>query len=181
MKLRNILIAVGVIVIIGLGVYFPQSNPVINQIVGSAVGPESTNDYQCYNDICTYYYKVAMNSGTTTMCSIKAPNATTTLVHLSAKFTGTETYATTYMWGADEAKSFSTSTSVVATYYIAANKTAEIMATSTQLTAPFIGNEYRHGAVMPNIRFNLKLSTTSTATGANHNPAGVCEAVFRSL
>lgn len=76
---------VGVVVLVGAALVAVSSQKgdsaqqVANKF-GSNPGPESTNDYQCYNGVCHFYRSSTLNQASTTLCSLKSPtNATSTL------------------------------------------------------------------------------------------------------
>lgn len=178
MNTQKVLIIVVILVLLVLGVTFPRGNTVIERItteLGAAAGPDMSGPYLSVGGVATWSEKQVMKTATSTLCSFKSPSATSTLTHLSAIFSTTASYATSYAFG-NAATEFSTTTIIVAPYSFAASATGEIVASTTKITA-FTQN----GVVSPNTYINLKLSTTTAGASATYAPKGVCEVQFVTL
>lgn len=162
------LVACTAVFFIARGVY--NVVPSIEPQKGSAVGPESSNSYQCYNGVCTYYAKAVMSPATTTICSLKSPSATTTIISPRALFVPSVTYANNFEVGL-ASNAFATTTSL-GKITIAANGSGELVGTTT-VTA------LKDGVVPPNSYINFRVSTsTASATFAQK---GTCVVEFRGF
>ena len=90
---KYVLIGLGVLIILGLGMYYPKNNPVIQQVT-EYVGGNSNYIGDCYNNngVEECYYRTPLNFASSTICSIKSPLATSTLLFGSVTLTtGTTT------------------------------------------------------------------------------------------
>lgn len=56
-----------------------QQVAVVGQQTGSVSGPDISFPYLGINNLITYYNHIVMNVGTTTLCAIKSPAATSTI------------------------------------------------------------------------------------------------------
>lgn len=129
------------------------------QNYGSIPGNEVQGNVFVVGGVTNYSFFQAMSVGTSTVCHIKSPTATTTLINggTSLNIAGAAIYATSYVIGSSLTQN--ATTTALATMDVAASIKKTIVATTT-LTA------LTDGVVPPNTWFNYNLST-STATGAN--------------
>jgi len=90
---KNLGIALVVITLIAIGAYmFPKGNTVVERIVGAVSSPDVQSSYLSVNDVRSWYESRSLNQASTTICSMKSPSATSTLVSGSVKLTtGTTT------------------------------------------------------------------------------------------
>jgi hypothetical protein len=172
---NKILISLSVVVLLILGVVFPRGNSVVQQIVGANPGPDSMSPYSSFNGVTYWYNRVVMKTASSTLCSIKSPAATSTLVSATALFTKTATYATVYELGWDTTR-YSTTTALGTTEFsIGANSMGTIIGSTT---AVMMGQS---GVVPPSTYINLKLSTSTVGASATFAPTGDCIVVFQEL
>lgn len=137
--------------------------------VGALSGPDIPSPYLSFGGVRQWAGNTPLRTGTSTVCSIQSPAATTTLVAATARLDSIASYVTSWQIGKDPT-AFSTTTAL-ASMTFAANATGSIVATSTSgLTDTLIA---------PNSFINLKLATTSAS--ATFAPVGNCAAVFREI
>ena len=94
---KKIIIGVVIVVVLILAfVYlYPTKTQVITNNLGALAGPDISSTYMSFNGNRYEYRKMAMASATTTICAMRAPAATSTLVSTSFQVTtGTSTAAT---------------------------------------------------------------------------------------
>jgi len=167
---------VGVLLVAGL--IFPRGNSVVQQIVGANPGPESSSPYNSFNGISYWYNRTAIRTATSTLCSIKSPAATSTLVSADAFFTSGAAYDTTYSMGWDST-AYSTTTALGTTGFTVGANAKSVVLVATTTTA--IGGTAQSGVIPPSSFINLKLSTSTAGASATYAPAGFCSAVFKQL
>lgn len=109
MNAKNIIISAGValfVVVLGFA-YFGRLNVSIDEdsiiarvierikIFGATPGPDAFNERECRNGKCTYYYRLAFLTGTTTIGQLLLPQASTTIKNFNSFFitSGTTTGA----------------------------------------------------------------------------------------
>lgn len=113
MQNKNVWIAIVVVAIIALGSYqFPKVHQTVNQVLGSVTGPD--NPYECTssNGLQTCKVRQALNVATTSVCSIKSPASTSTLVYTGLQVTtATGTAVTLHL--ATSTSGFATTTSLL--------------------------------------------------------------------
>jgi len=153
--------------IIGLFLIKPAT---LGQVINSA--------YSCQNGVCTWAYRIGMRGSTSTPCSIRSPESTSTIQHVSWVL---ETQATSSLlmdigWGSN----MNATTTSLASTTLATNTKGTLVATSTlngfypnsgflNLTSHIIGpNQY------VNFRFGRE-------AGISKGSAGSCEVIFRVL
>lgn len=77
---------VAVVISLAIGFAFPKQVQQVVQNLGSVTGSQNLSSPVCVDGVCTIYMKQAIantwagGSGTTTPCSFKSPNATTTIM-----------------------------------------------------------------------------------------------------
>lgn len=98
-KIKHILVALGVLAVLVLGwqLLLPQENetptpPQPDEQVG-AVGPIVPFKYFCFGDTCFWSETQQMTQATTTICALRGPAGTSTLMAASAYFTTSSTTA----------------------------------------------------------------------------------------
>lgn len=111
--------------------------PVVNvprqdQTFGAVVGPDTYFDYVANNDVRKSATRKAFTTATTTVCAIKSPSATSTLVFGGVNFTRSSTTASVVTL-AKAATAFATTTALN-TLSIAANGQGAQIATSSTAT-----------------------------------------------
>jgi len=169
---------IGIIAVIGLilggtavlrsGTIAPITEmPVIDTNVGAQSGPERNNPFECINGVCEFYNRVAYTTATTTVCAIKSPSATSTLIFGSANFTVSSSSASQVVI-AKSATAFATTT-LLGQASLGANARGTILATTTPLDAL---DEDRTFA--PNTFFVVGMAGGI----GTFSPAGACTAKF---
>lgn len=132
--------------------------------LGSVTGPNFYFDYLNVNGVYTYYYSAAMRTATTTLCSFKSPNATTTLHVASWQIsTGTSTAATIDLGTSTTA--YSTTTNLRSADSVAANAKASVF------WSP-VGGSVNDAQLAPNIYINVK---TAGAGLGGYTYGGKCQ------
>ncbi len=141
---------------------------------GSVTGPDSYLPYTANNDVQTYSLRKQFTTGTTTVCAIKSPAATSTLMFASAQFTISSTSASVVTL-AIAATPWATTT-ILNNQAVSANAQATVMGSSTPVLASGAINSL---VVAPNQYFVVGMADgTAEATAGTFSPVGSCEAVF---
>ena len=174
MNTKNILIAVGILLALGLGVFnFVRPVQLIqneNQEVGAVVGPNLYNPFWNVNDVFLYPMSKTMTKSTTTICAFKSPNATSTLMIASANFsTGSTTNATVSI--AKSSTAFATTTNI-GTLKLAANEKGTWVggyASSSMSNLVFEPGKY--------LVFGMQGGTGEV----NFSPVGTCKVIWQSV
>lgn len=137
---------------------------------GAVSGPDVNGPYLSVNGVTSFYDKATMKQATSTLCSFKSPNATSSLFSFSADFTTTHGGITAYALGNDPT-AFSTTTIITAPTQMTygANVQGTAFASSSNNIIP------------PNTYVNLKLSTTTAGVGSGYSPVGTCNVEFRTV
>ena len=76
----ELLVIAALIAVIASAGYYVGTQ--VSKPAGAIAGPESTNDYQCYNGVCTYYRSGSFVSASSTVFSVKNPLAATTTARI---------------------------------------------------------------------------------------------------
>lgn len=137
--------------------------------VGALSSPDVASPYFSFGGVRQWAGSMEMRSGTSTVCSIQSPAATSTLVSATARFDGTPSYTTIWMLG-HSTTAYATTTALVASKTLASGAKGDMIATTTSLTDTRIA---------PLTYVNLNLSTTTV--GSTFAPTGECKAVFREI
>lgn len=140
--------------------------------LGAVSGPDFFGDYFAVNDVRTFYNSKGLNQATTTVCSIKSPNATSSLVFGAIRFDVASTSAT-FVEIARATTAFATTTLIGTGYNIAAGAQATIVASTTPTGGDAI-------IFPPNNFLNVKVAWATAATSASV-PRGVCKANFTAI
>lgn len=162
-------------VLVGLGLYHPS----VTQPVGAVTGPDSYFPCESHNGITSCFAKVRMTQSTTTVCAIKSPTATSSLVRASASFT-TGTTTNSLVTVAKAATAFATTTSL-GQIAIAGNAAGSItVATSTPLNTSVALDGT--GVFAPNtfLVFGMQDATAENTAGS-FSPVGSCNGTFELL
>lgn len=133
-----------------------------------SAGNISTSGTFADNSVTDTYTRMAMVAGTTTICAIQSPAATTTLRNFVATFTIASTSAQTITM-AKAANAFATTTNLTGNVAIAASGQATVVASTTIPIAIIAPSQW------------LVVGQAGGAGGASLNvPIGTCQAVFQS-
>lgn len=132
--MKNTLISAGVavvVVILGLAFFAPKPNVITQVLGGQSVAVTDGNCYAFMGvNVCPN--RVKMNLATTTVCAIKSPAATSTLVRASASFSVSSTTASIVAM-TKSATAFATTT-LIGGGALAANAQGTFNATTTLTT-----------------------------------------------
>jgi hypothetical protein len=131
--------------------------------IGSLTGPIINSNFITIGGITEYYWSSSLKTATTTVCAIKSPIGTSTLVFASASFTTATTSASTVTF-AKGATAFATTTQIGSTFSIAANAQATLVASTTQINT-WAPSQYFVVGMQGN--------------PGTYSPVGKCEAIFR--
>jgi len=141
--------------------------------LGAVSGPDFFGDYFAVNGVRTHYNQRGLNKATTTVCSIKSPNATSSLVAGAIRFSVASTSAT-FVELARATTPYATTTLIGTAYNIAAGAQATIVASTT-------GSAAGEATIFPpNTYFNVKVAWATAATSASV-PSGNCIANFLNI
>lgn len=146
-----------------------------SSVFGSVTGPDSPFQTETHNNLRYDYYRTNARTATSTLCSFKTPNATSTLVSAKLNITSGNTYSNTYQIGWSLATQGAITT-MIAQKVAAANVSSAIVATSTGLVQSIGGGV--EGVVPPNTIINFIISTTTAVTLA---PIGSCSLVTQGF
>jgi hypothetical protein len=141
---------------------------------GALAGPDIASPYLNWGGIVRWGAVQAFNQASSTLCSIQAPAATSTLRSFGINFTAGAVYANTYELGYSATTKNSTSTAIIASYTVAANALLTTQATTT-LTA------LTDGVVAPNSWVSFNVSTTTVGSATGPTATGQCSATFDQL
>jgi hypothetical protein len=166
-----------------------QSAPVVNvaapkvtvnvpeqkQIFGAVASSDLMTNWFSFGGVQQWAGKIeTLPTASSTVCAIQSPNATSTLVGGTIRFTLASTSAVTV----DLAKGttqYATTTKIGSTYGIAASAQATIVASST-------GSVAGDGTIFaPNNWFVVRINEYSNSSGAGNAPTGKCQAIWRSI
>ena len=143
---------------------------VIQEMVGASPGPDRFNQCESRDGITQCFTRKALNTATTTACSIKSPTATSTLVLSSIKFTTGSTTAAqiTIAQGAVP----SATTTSLGIHTLAANAEGVFLASTSPA---FLANPVH--IFGPNRWLNISM----TGGVGTFSPVGVCQATFEVI
>lgn len=143
-----------------------KDNP--SKPLGALSGPEIPFDYIRVGDLALFPKRVPLSTATTTVCTIDAPAATSTLIMGGIRFEVSSTSATTVTMAKAARGSNATTTLIGSQNTLAANAQVTLVASSTGSVA---GNGTVFG---PYERFVVSL----TGGQGTFSPTGVCSAIF---
>jgi hypothetical protein len=173
MDIKNLVIGglVGLVVLLAGLAVIKQSAPTQDKQppLGALSSPDIASPYLSFGGVRQWAGSMEMRSGTSTVCSIQSPAATTTLVSATARFDTTPGYTTIWMLG-HATTAYSTTTALVASKTLASGARGDMVATTTALTDT---------RIPPSTFVNLALSTSTV--GSTFAPVGECKAVFREI
>jgi len=155
--------------------------------VGQIVNTVSDSVSFCLGGICEYRYKVSLRASTNTPCSIKTPEATTTIVHASFDIRTATTSSMLMEIGWSD-NTGATTTSLASTTLLADTRQT-LIATST------IGGFYPGATIIPltnhiipgslnatNSRFiNFRFGTSLPYLSGSSTPGGNCTLILRGV
>ena len=140
---KTIWIATVAVLVIAIGgVFLPRGNTVVERIVGAISSPDIQSSYLSVNGLTHEYRRESLTLSTTTVCALKSPAATSTLLYGSMAMTRSAT-GTAYIMCFVKSPNTGTSTTAVsgegstkfATTSIAANALGNLNAFATTTLA----------------------------------------------
>ena len=171
---KNLGIGLVLAIVLVLGMTFPRGNTVVqqvrDQVVGAVASVDTTEDHFSYNGFEQSMYTRTMSIATSTVCVVKTPAATSTLVAYYANFSVAPTVGTTFVLGTSTTP-FSTS-SPIFSGVLAANvkNTISWLATTTAVGA-------QNKTIGANTYIVFDLAGSPTYSGL----VGKCYAEFRTF
>lgn len=169
-------ITIGVLILAVVGLVFFQKAPVVTvtspapvvQNVGAVSGPDISSEYLRWGTgygIRVVQHALPLRTGSTTVCSIQSPLATSTLVSGGVSMTVSSTTASTVTLA--KALGPGASTTLIGAIPVAANAQVTLVASSTPTV-------YNTNVFSPGTWFNV----TMTGGQGTFSPTGVCHATF---
>lgn len=141
--------------------------------LGGVSGPDTYFSYVANNNLQEYGETKGFTTATTTVCAIKSPAATSTLVFAGVNFTVSSSTASLVTL-AKATTAYATSTALN-TLTLAANAQGAQIATSSTATVGVVGNNI----FSPNTYFVVGMQDTTPQAGAGtFSPVGSCSARF---
>lgn len=172
------MIVIAIIAIIGM--FLPRGNTVVERVtekLGIAAGPESTNNYQCYSGVCTYYARSTLKAATTTPCALRSPtHATSTLSRFMLSVTTATGTAATYDIATSTDAFSTTSPQIAMAVSIAAN--AQHTFTNMGTTTSLSNNQNQYNLMPPGSWVVMK---TAGAGSGGYTWGGACVAEFKTV
>lgn len=169
----NYFVVAGIAAVVSLLVSLFLLKPVEKVVnVGALSSPDFASPYFSFGGVRSWAGSESLQSGTTTLCAIQAPAATTTLAAASVRIDFASTSAA-YIELGNATTAFATTTSLGKTTVLANAQGA--MAATSSVTALL-----PDGVVPPNSWINVKASFATAASAATV-PQGRCNVVFREI
>ena len=166
--------------------------------LGQLINPVSNSIVSCQGGLCEYHYRVPLRASTNTPCSIKAPEATSTIVHASFDIRTSTTSAMLMEIGwSDNTGATTTSlasttllantrqtliaTSTLQGWFESSTTTSPLFATNTIPVIKSITNHIIPGSLnATNSRYvNFRFGTSLPYLSGSSTPTGNCSIIFR--
>lgn len=140
--------------------------------LGAVSGPDITSPYLSVNGVATFYNRKAFTQASTTVCAVKSPNATSTLVRGSGVAMRVSSTSASVITIAKSATAYATTTLIGSQIAVAANAQAHVVASTTAAqdaagAAVFAPNTY--------------LVVSMSGGAGTFSPTGTCHADFTVL
>lgn len=161
-------VAVAVVVLAFLFVK-PVQNVVNN--VGSSTGPDSFFSCENHNGVTRCFNRIGLAQATTTVCSIKSPGSTSTLVSGGIRISNSTTSNSTITFG--KAVNYTATTTSLGQVTFAAGTQVTAVASSTWTQT----NDFGNGIFAPNTFFNVGIQ----GGVGPYVLQGTCQATFESF
>lgn len=161
-----------VIVVVGFGGYevFKAEQPSVSY--GAAAGPDSTgSDSYSWNGVRLYPFNTKVRVATTTLCTYKSPNATTTLRYFAVNLTTSSSSASTLYLAKGTTQGATTTNFETAA--IASNAEATVIASTT-------GRTNGLPIISPNTWLTAGINF-GAAVGVGTAPIGTCSLELQSV
>lgn len=162
-------IALVAVLVIAIGAYLYTQ---VEKPFGAVTGPDSYFDYVANNDLQRYGQTKPLTQATTTVCAIKGPAATSTLIFAGVNFVVSSSTASTVTF-AKASTAFATTTSLSSTAVGAGAQGTIVFATSTTATTG-LNTNFVFG---PSTYFVVGMAG---GTGT-FSPTGSCSAEFERI
>ena len=143
----------------------------VERTVGAVSGPDFFGPYWGVNGVQQYSYSGEFNNASTTLCSFRAPAATTTIELLSVNVT-TATSTAIFIEMGKSAGSAATTTLLASKYNFAASEKGTIVASSTSATTA------GYFVLGPSNYLNVKFAHAGAFTDTTNSLRGTCKAVL---
>jgi hypothetical protein len=91
MNTKNVVIAIGLVIVLALGMTFPRGNTVVQQVangLGAATGPDNYFNCETHNGVQTCFSKQSFKAATSTPVDMLSPTATSSLTYASCNYKG---------------------------------------------------------------------------------------------
>jgi hypothetical protein len=164
----------GIIVLIGGWFLAPES---VRDSLGSVASPIINSPYFGWGDVISHRAKTSsLNTASTTVCSLRGPAATSTLMDWMVRLdtsTTTATLVTISKAAGSATASPSASSTLLYNFEVAAGGQALIPfapTTTTANLAKYVFTNYDH----------LVVTMQGGATAGTYNPTGVCQATWQA-
>lgn len=170
--MKNYLVpAVIAAVVVVIGSFFlPKGNTIVQQL-GATPGADFNFPCETHNGIQRCFTAVSMVAATTSVCSIKSPSATSTLMANVVTMSVSSSTAS-LVTIAKGTNTNATTTTLGNAVSVSANAQATIVASTT--LANFLANDF---VFAPNTYFNVGFS----GGAGTFSPTGRCQATFESI
>ena len=177
--LKSVGVSAGVALLVVLGLAYLRPEAPVSVVnnpapqYGAVSGPDRFSPYESINGMITWYTRVGLTPATTTVCRIKSPNATTTLVQAGIQMiTASTSIMNLDFANTTDALSYATTTLMHANITVAANGQVSANASSTiAVLAPSTWIVGKVGGA----------AATGMATPTNLAPVGSCYAEFQQF
>src|SRR3990167_1438731 len=174
-------VVVGLVAVLVLGVLFPRPVSVVEKVLGAFPGPEILLSYLSFNRVTSHYAKIDFQQASSTLCSYRTPNATTSLALWTVNLkTGTSTALRMQMGTSTVSDA---TTTPIASFDIPTGTNFSAFATTTsQVGSVNQGASLVSGAPIPPLTYlNIKVGSDATGAGGGINLTGSCNYEVQEL
>lgn len=144
--------------------------------VGASPSNQSTSNVDCVGEVCTYFYSQVAKTATSTLCAIKSPAATSTLISATFhEYTATSTGGVVALSKGTSA--FATTSTLIGTAY---NIASGAFATVQASTSPAAGDAT---IIAPNtfLVWGVHAGSLAAVYSTGYTYGAQCQTVFRSV
>ncbi len=176
-----VIAAVVALLVVGISFTFikPVQN-VVNQTLGANAGPDSYFPCESHNGVTQCFARQPLRAATTTVCALKSPSATSTLIAANATFRVASSTSAVTVDLAKATTPYATTTSL-GTAGLASGAQGSFNASTTNQNIASVDNAHIFG---PNTWFVVGVRSGITggdASGVPFQPAGACNATFQVI
>ena len=167
-------VVVGLVAVLVLGVLFPRPISVVEKVIGAFPGPEILLPFLSYNRVTVHSEKIDFRQASSTICSYRTPNATTSLALWTVNLkTGTSTPLRMQM--GTSTVSDATSTPIATFDILSGTNFSARATTSSQVGSAQNGIVGMVDVPIPPLTYlNVKVGSDGTGTGSGINLSGSC-------